>query len=166
MKVRPATTDDIEAIKAIAEAAWQSDYPAVLNRETLDDALEEWYASDRLVEAVAEHSTVLLIVERGDEVVGFVHAVWNREEGDILRVYVGPDHRGEGLGRALVEHACEDLFDRGVDQVKAMVLAANEQGNRFYRSLGFEPTGGGGETRIGGERYEERVYVRQDRPGE
>lgn len=163
MTVRSATADDVEAIRAVAEAAWRADYPAVLNRENVDDAVEEWYAPDRLAEALGEYSTVAFVAESGREVVGFVHAVWDREEGDVLRVYVAPDHRGEGLGRALVERACEELFDRGVDRVKAMVLAANERGNEFYRALGFAPTDEGGETEIGGERYEERVYVREDR---
>lgn len=161
MTIRQATAEDVEAIRDVAAAAWRADYPEILNRENVGDAVDEWYHPETLAGELRRSSTVVFVAEREGEVVGFVHAVRSGAEGNILRVYVAPGNRGEGVGSALLERARRELFERGVDRVKAMVLAANERGNAFYRGSGFEPTDEGGETVIGGERYEESVYVHE-----
>ena len=95
----------------------------------------------------------------GERVVGFAHAELGRDEaGYILRLYVHPDYRHRGVGRRLLERARDDLFDHGAERINAMVLAANEPGNEFYRSFGFEKVAAG-ETTIGGESYREHTYA-------
>jgi len=97
--------------------------------------------------------------EDAAEVVGFAHAeLGGDDEGYVLRLYVHPDHRNRGLGRRLLGRTRDDLFAHGAERINAMVLAANEPGNAFYRSLGFEKVEEG-ETRIGGETYRENTYA-------
>jgi ribosomal protein S18 acetylase RimI-like enzyme len=100
-------------------------------------------------------------------VVGFAHAELGRDdEGYVLRLYVHPDYRGRGLGRRLLERTRDDLFAHGAERINAMVLAANEPGNEFYRRFGFEKVAEG-ETTIGGETYPEHTYTleRDDESG-
>lgn len=52
-------------------------------------------------------------------------------------VYVVPDHRSQGLGRALVERVKEWSREKGANGVSLQVAAANERGRDFYRELGF-----------------------------
>lgn len=158
MAVRPATPEDIPEIRRIAESSWAEDYPEILSRETVDEGVSEWYDPAHIEAELSRSATVLLVAERGDEVVGFVHALWNREEGVIFRLYVAPDVRHRGIGTDLFAHARDELFDRGVERIKAMVLAGNEPGNAFYDHIGFE-LDGVSETTIGGEQYPENVYV-------
>jgi ribosomal protein S18 acetylase RimI-like enzyme len=92
-------------------------------------------------------------------VVGFAHAELGRDdEGYVLRLYVHPDYRNRGLGRRLLERTRDDLFAHGAERINAMVLAANEPGNEFYRRFGFEKVAEG-ETTIGGEAYPEHTYA-------
>ena len=91
------------------------------------------------------------------EVVGFAHAVVTDGEATILRVYVHPEARGDGVGTGLLETTIEAAWERAADRVRAMVLSSNEPGNAFYDNAGFEPVETG-ETVIAGERYEERTY--------
>ncbi|MHC3438900.1 N-acetyltransferase family protein [Natrialbaceae archaeon A-gly3] len=159
MKCRDATRGDAEAIGRIARASWETDYPEILSRETAtDEAVEEWYGREAIERELETPGTVALVAEdeRG-EVVGFSHAVVTDGEATILRVYVHPEARGEGVGTELLEATIEDASSRAADRVRAMVLTANEPGNAFYRSAGFEPAETG-ETVIGGDRYEERIY--------
>ncbi|PSP82855.1 N-acetyltransferase [Halobacteriales archaeon QS_1_68_17] len=157
MEIREATPDDLEGIRRVAEESWRTDYPGILNRENVAAAVDEWYGPERLAGEIDRDTTLLLVAGDG-AVVGFAHALWNRGEGHVLRLYVAPDARGEGTGRALLDRACADLFDRGVDRVTAMVLAANDPGNDFYRTFGFGRVDRG-ETTIGGEQYAENVYA-------
>ncbi|MEF8841581.1 MAG: GNAT family N-acetyltransferase [Haloarculaceae archaeon] len=176
MTVREASADDVAAIREIARAAWETDYPEILSRETAERGVEEWYQSSHIEGEVTGSRTRLFVAcvegvdgdgdeaARGDEddderVVGFAHAELGRDdEGYVLRLYVHPDHRNRGLGRRLLERTREDLFVHGAERVNAMVLAANEPGNAFYRSLGFEKVSED-ETTIGGEPYRETTYA-------
>ena len=107
-----------------------------------------------------------MLADRDGEVAGFVQAFGpsddthtEEREGSILRLYVRPDARGEGVGRELLDAARAELFDRGSDRVRAMTLAANEAGRAFYAACGLTKTDEVAETVIDGERYEEVVFV-------
>jgi ribosomal protein S18 acetylase RimI-like enzyme len=65
-----------------------------------------------------------------DNVVGFAVV---RGDGYILFLGVDSRHRGEGLGRLLVEKAAEDH-----DVLTCHARASNENAVAFYEHLGFE----------------------------
>jgi ribosomal protein S18 acetylase RimI-like enzyme len=52
-------------------------------------------------------------------------------------VFVEPDNRNLGVGRALLECVKEWAKQRGADGVSLQVAAANERGRKFYEDLGF-----------------------------
>ena len=159
MVIREATVDDIDAIRRVAEESWTRDYPDVLSRESIEEGLDDWYSEERVRDSIVWARALMLVADR-DGVVGFAHATWgtDAETGNILRVYVDPDARGEGVGSRLLEETCQTLFEQGVERVEAMVLDANELGKAFYGEFGFEETAT--ETvPIGDDTYEECTYV-------
>jgi ribosomal protein S18 acetylase RimI-like enzyme len=159
MTVREATADDVEAIRDVARASWERDYPEILSRETAEEGVMEWYTADAVRDAVVSPRTRLFVAVDDDAVVGFAHAILDSgSEGYIMRLYVHPEHRGEGIGTALAERVRTDLFERGADRVHAMVLADNDLGNAFYRDLDFERTAEA-TTTIGGESFREYTYT-------
>jgi len=161
MEVRQARPSDVSAILRVAERSWEVDYPDILHRENVADVVTEWYDEARIRDELDNDDALVLVDEAEAEaeraVVGFGHAVRARRTGHILRVYVAPDHRGEGVGRDLLAALEEQLREGGAERVQAMVLADNEVGNEFYRSAGFEKIDED-ETTIGGETYAENVY--------
>lgn len=69
----------------------------------------------------------------------------------LHRLYVHPDHWGDGLGSRLLAPATADLRERGFDRLRLEVFAENEVGVCFYESRGFarvdeETEAFGGET--------------------
>ena len=160
MTVREATSGDAESIAGVARVSWKHDYPDILSRDTAEQGVEEWYAPETIAAEIDSDDAVVPVAERDGEVVGFAHAVEDELGGTILRVYVAPDHRGEGIGGDLLGHTHETLADRGAERVRAMVLAENEPGNEFYRRFDFE-LDEKSETRIGEETYRENVYVHE-----
>ncbi|SFK89044.1 Ribosomal protein S18 acetylase RimI [Halogranum rubrum] len=155
--IRRASEDDVEAIRAVARASWTADYPTILSRETAESGVDEWYEPRQLRADLGRPATCVFVAEQDSEVVGFVHALWNRDEGVVFRIYVGPDHRGAGIGTELVERVRTEMETRGSERLTAMVLTANEVGQGFYESLGFERVDES-ETTIGGESYGEYSY--------
>lgn len=175
MTFREATVADVDALRAVARRSWERD-PA-LTRETATASVEEWYderhlggairapdevvlvATDEMTDDTAESTTDEEPSGTGAEVVAFSHSVVDLPSGTVLRLYVDPEHRRAGVGSALLEATCEALASRGIESVQAFVLTANDPGNEFYRSSGFERVDEG-QTVIGGESYAEAVFER------
>jgi ribosomal-protein-alanine N-acetyltransferase len=61
-----------------------------------------------------------------------------RPFGHVKDIAVHPDHRGEGVGRELLERALHVLDIHGAESVKLEVRASNEPALALYREFGFE----------------------------
>lgn len=157
MDIRAATTADIEGIRRVAEASWETDYPAVLSRETITDGVDQWYDDAVLEMELRSSRTKLLVAVDAEEVVGFVHGHWAGETGIILRLYVHPDRRNAGIGGKLFEAIADAFRDRGVERLRAMALAGNETATGFFEGKGMVQVGSE-TTAIAGEQYEEAIY--------
>ena len=67
---------------------------------------------------------------------GFMHSEQMRHKGFIWGMYVRPEARGAGLGRALLQAAITHAIGR-VEQLKLDVVANNTAALALYRSAGF-----------------------------
>ncbi len=56
---------------------------------------------------------------------------------EIADLYVSPTLRRSGRGRALVEAALAWIRERGIVRVEVRVVAANREGQNFWRALGW-----------------------------
>jgi ribosomal protein S18 acetylase RimI-like enzyme len=65
-----------------------------------------------------------------DQIVGDRHA-------HIFMLYVAPDHRRQGLGRALMQQAEDWAVARGDRQIGLQVFQSNQAAIGLYHSLGF-----------------------------
>ena len=87
-------------------------------------------------------STVLAVTE-GGEVLGYSSVSraslnWQRHLAE-LRVLVGPEARGIGLGRALTEAAFKIAVDMGVEKMIAQMTLNQAGALAVFRRLGFRP---------------------------
>ena len=85
-----------------------------------------------------------LIAERGGRAVGFAlyfttFSTFLCKPGLYLEdLFVESEHRGAGIGKALLRHLAHVALDRGYGRFEWRVLDWNEPSIRFYRSLGAE----------------------------
>ncbi|UTF54312.1 GNAT family N-acetyltransferase [Natronosalvus rutilus] len=156
--IRPATADDRESIRELARETWYDTY-VELERDVIDETVDAWYSDEELERALSTPGTTMLVSEAGEgRIVGVAHGVVQEDEGDVLRLYVHPDHQREGIGTALHERLRENLEDFNMRRMRAIDLASNAEGRTFYEDLGFEKTGEG-TVDIGGESRQEVVYT-------
>src|SRR4051794_37297230 len=75
------------------------------------------------------------VAELDDRIVGTGVAIRSGRAGWVGTIWVAPDQRGTGLGRALTEATISALNDAGA---RTLVLVATEQGRPLYERMGFE----------------------------
>ena len=81
----------------------------------------------------------------GDTPVGFAvffhnFSTWLGRPGLYLEdLFVKPEHRGKGYGRALLVDLAKIARDRGCGRMEWAVLDWNEPAIQFYRKLGAKP---------------------------
>jgi GNAT superfamily N-acetyltransferase len=66
-------------------------------------------------------------------------------------LFVLPEHRGSGVGRALLRHVAAIGESRGCGRLEWSVLDWNEPAIRFYRSIGAAPVDGWTMYRLDGD---------------
>jgi ribosomal protein S18 acetylase RimI-like enzyme len=141
MTVRAATGDDIDSVAAmwVALAAEQRDHGshlfAAANRERARDLAAQYVHADNVA-----------VAERAGKPVGFVmvHTETGFYETDSMRgvvdnLYVVPEHRGDGVGSALLDWGERRLREDGADVLAVEALWDNEGARRLYERRGYSP---------------------------
>jgi ribosomal-protein-alanine N-acetyltransferase len=62
-------------------------------------------------------------------------------EVELLLIAVDPAERGKGVGRLLIEKACQDAFLRGASEMFLEVRENNHAARALYRNSGFIDVG-------------------------
>jgi GNAT superfamily N-acetyltransferase len=133
LRVRPATEADAKALfDLIAELAA---YEKLADQVRGDaEALRHSLFDRRDAEA--------LLIERGTEAVGYAiffttFSTFECRSGIWLEdVYVRPEHRRGGVGRAVMEHLAALALDRGHVRLEWCALEWNQPALDFYVALG------------------------------
>lgn len=137
LRIRPAVKADVPLIlRFIRELA---DYERLLHEVVATE--------DRLRDTLfgARPAAEVVIAEDGGEPLGFAlffhnYSTFLAQPGIYLEdLYVGPEARGRGAGRALLAHLARLAKERGCGRLEWWVLDWNESAIRFYRSLGAQP---------------------------
>ncbi|MFI7410349.1 GNAT family N-acetyltransferase [Streptomyces sp. NPDC049627] len=64
-----------------------------------------------------------------------------RKQGHVVGVFVRPEERGSGLTEVLFDAALEWAWGRGAERARLIVHEDNGRASRFYRKVGFVPSG-------------------------
>jgi GNAT superfamily N-acetyltransferase len=147
---------------SIREAKLPSDEPAILSfinglqdfeatfepdrRRDPDFAVQHWR---ELQHRCAEKHGIMLVAEDADKAVGWAFAYEQhgelfivepeRRHGFLAEIFVSPEARGKGLGRALIAGCEAWARDRGHKLLTIGVLARNPGAIRAYEGSGYAP---------------------------
>jgi GNAT superfamily N-acetyltransferase len=158
-EISPATAIDFHSIQQMNHdlAIYEKEPDAVRNTpEMLTAAL--FCEQPSVFATMAEN-------EAGD-VQGFAlwflnYSTWEGVHGIYLEdLYVTPDSRGEGHGKALLQYLADTAVERGYARVEWSVLDWNEPSINFYRKLGAVPMDGWSTFRLTGSALE--AFARQE----
>ena len=135
--IRAATGDDIKTICDLIGAL--AEYERLSNEVVLDEnqMREHLFGSRPFAE--------VLLAEEAGEVIGFALFFHNfstflGKPGIYLEdLFVRPEHRGKGYGKALLVELARLAVERGCGRMEWSVLDWNEPSIEFYRALGAVP---------------------------
>jgi ribosomal protein S18 acetylase RimI-like enzyme len=103
--------------------------------------------AERIRRLLAGGDTMVLLAGTGPDgvaVLRFRAAIWSDGlECYLAELYVVPQRRGHGLGRALMEKAIEVARERGADYMDLGTSEDDEAARSLYESLGFINREGG-----------------------
>lgn len=135
MTIRAATEGDQDVLREL----WE-EFDAELDgepylRETWEEAWDDL--------SVTVRDGVALIAEADDgRAIGFVFCVLGdrgRRTAHVTDIYVRPEARRSGVGRALLAELVEPARAAGLDHVSLEVLVGNSDARRLYDRLAFTP---------------------------
>lgn len=136
MKIRPAKQEDAAAIlQLIKDLALYEKAPDEV-KATEEEILETIFAPNPSVFAD--------LIEIDGQVVAIAiwflnYSTWQGKHGIYLEdLYVKPEFRGRGYGKALLQHLAKICLERGYGRFQWWVLDWNSPAIEFYRSLGAE----------------------------
>jgi RimJ/RimL family protein N-acetyltransferase len=86
---------------------------------------------------------VTIVAERGARILGYgslhmANAQWSRHVGE-LRVLVGEEVRGKGVGRALTEAIFAQALEHGIEKMVAQMTIDQKGAIATFEELGFKP---------------------------
>ena len=153
--LRPATSDDVEAIATVWHRGWQDGHLG-----HVPDALLPHRGLVHFRERVPPRILTTTVATIASTVVGFVTV----HEDEAEQVYVAASARGGGVANALLGHAEQVIAER-FDTAWLAVVAGNARARRFYERNEWRDAGGfdyaaeirGGTIPVPCRRYEKRV---------
>jgi len=132
-QIRPAQVGDVKVLhQFIMELAETEQFPGEVTAEP-GDLERALFGQDAVADAV--------VATIGAEPVGFAlyyssySTILGRPGLHLEDLYVRAEHRGSGLGQALLAHLAREAADRGCGRLEWWVLRTNDPALRFYRRL-------------------------------
>jgi ribosomal protein S18 acetylase RimI-like enzyme len=141
--IRSYRATDREALEALTVAA----FAGVSIDQNIDQRLGpvagrdwRWRKTQHIASDIDVGAEIAVAAEAGtDKPVGYVTFHFQREAriGWIHNLAVAAEHRGEGLGRRLLQHALDRFRAEGMTIAQIETLEQNAIGRGLFPSLGF-----------------------------
>lgn len=136
VRIAPARPEDCATVFALIRALAEYERLSHLVVGSEEDLRRELFGVHPVIEAV--------LAWDGDDAVGFAlffhnYSTFLARRGLYLEdLFVTPEARGRGIGKALIRHCARVAVTRGCGRFEWSVLDWNAPAIAFYRSLGAE----------------------------
>lgn len=137
--IRRGRPDDAALLREIGVTGWETTYAGFITPENRQRYLAgPFWSIERLQAVLGDPGCACYVAEIDGCPAGFA-TVEPRGEGqvELTRLYVNPEARRRGIGRALVDAVLADARASGARQMLVNVFGDNVIGRRFYEREGF-----------------------------
>jgi ribosomal-protein-alanine N-acetyltransferase len=113
---------------------------ASMSRDYIESGLGWKYDAARVLRAIQDRETAVVVACDPSEVVGFAIMEFGETRAHLVLLAVRPRRRRLGTGRRLMQWLLESAQTAGIESIHLELRASNEAARAFYRVLGFAPT--------------------------
>ena len=146
--IRPAAPADLEAIGRLGALLVRTHHDFDPDRFLAATPQTEHGYSSFLGTQLDEPNIIILAAERDGEVIGYTYAGVEGNDymslrgpaGVLYDIVVDPAHRGQGIGRMLLDATLAALRARGAPRVVLSTAERNESAQRLFARTGFRRT--------------------------
>jgi len=148
VSIRPAAPADLEAVGRLGALLVRMHHGFDPERFIAATPRTEHSYGSFLGTQLEEPDIVVLVAERDGEVVGYTYAGVEGNDymslrgpaGVLYDIVVDPAHRGQGVGRRLLDATLAALKARGAPRVVLSTAERNEPAQRLFARAGFRRT--------------------------
>lgn len=129
IKIRQMKTEDIEAVY---------NYGTSESRFCFYEDKRFW-TEEQLRSWIQDGNDVLLVAEKGSKVIGYFMSCLHKptKKATIENLYVDKKYRREGIATSLLKKGLEQLKNRGVEDIVALIEEDNVSIKELLKNYGF-----------------------------
>lgn len=152
-------SDDINAIGKIYEKSWKFAYNGIIPKDYFDSV-----SGDKWLPHFENKSMNSLVLIENNQFIGTSSYCKSRSKefndfGEIVSIYLLPEHMGKGYGKLLFEATLNELIKLGYKNIFLWVLEENTRARCFYESQNFKLSDKSNYINIGGKNLKEVTYT-------
>ena len=146
--IRPASPADVPAIGRLGALLVKTHHDFDPQRFIAATPRTEHGYGSYLGSLLRDQDIVILVAEQDGEVLGYTYAgvegydymALRGPAGALYDIVVDPAHRGQGVGRMLLDATLTALEERGAPRVVLSTAEQNEPAQRLFARAGFRRT--------------------------
>lgn len=144
--ITSATPSDAAGLHTIAQQTFTLANPDNADPEQLADYISEHFSPEVFSALIAGDHAYVGCARHNGKVTGFIVLRYQCASrlpqepercAELQRLYVLPDHHGNGIARELVEAAFGACRQRGINNIRLSVFSGNARAKAFYAKFGF-----------------------------
>jgi ribosomal protein S18 acetylase RimI-like enzyme len=148
IRIRPATTSDSATLGKLGALLVRTHFEFDAKRFLAPSPQTERGYGGFLASQLEETNIVILVAEQIGIVVGYTYAGVEGTDymslrgpaGVLYDIVVEPAHRGQGIGKQLLDATIKALADKGAPRVLLSTAEQNEPAQRLFERAGFRRT--------------------------
>lgn len=137
LNLQRMTRQEINAVRALARAVWQTTYPALIPQAQIDTMLADRYAAAQIELQCPDPAHGWWVAYADDTLVGFGHATLQGTDCKLDKLYVHPAWQRQGIGTALLRAIQQWGRQQHARRLWLQVNRGNTQAIAAYQKYGF-----------------------------
>lgn len=135
--IRLAGAGDIDGILEVGRVTWPPTYTPLAGDRYVQEGLGAWWTEQGTMPSISDGR--VWVADDGSNITGM--AMYGIEDRvvDIWKMYVRPEHQGEGIGSALLTRILAATRE-SADRVTVAYMDGNTSARVFYERHGFVET--------------------------
>ncbi len=122
----------------MARHTWNATYAHSIAAHNRQQFLDRVYTHKAIRAATKRGSVWFYVAVQAETIVGLAQYLRRCDgQGELVRIYVHPDHQRRGIGRSFLAAGSTAMAEKGINHCHVSVEASNVEARSFYARFGF-----------------------------